>query len=139
MLKLGRFFPQTVVYRKRSKALFNWWHILNFRKMTKHWYPHVAFNPNNPYCYYHIWQCFFIVFFFLDDLEKKLKRRLQKIYGQNELKSRIEMMSRRPLFDKKRLKATLTDNLLRHMIFAGNPGTEKTMADRCMPGNNNSI
>ena len=48
-------------------------------------------------------------------------------------------MSRRPLFDKKRLKATLTDNLFRHMIFAGSPGTEKTMADRCMPGNNNSI
>ena len=53
--------------------------------MTKCWYPHVTFNRNNPYCYYH----------------KKIKRRLQKIYGQNEWKSKIEMMSRRALFDKK--------------------------------------
>ena len=106
--------------------------------MTKYWYPHVTFNPNNPYCYYHIWQCFFIAFFFLDDLEKK-KRRLQKIYGQNELKSKTEMMSHRALFDKKRLKAAPTDNTFCHMIFAGNLGTGKTMAARCMAGNNNSI
>ena len=77
--------------------------------MTKCWYPHVTFNPNNPYCYYH----------------KKIKRRLQKIYGQNEWKSKIEMMSRRALFDKKWLKAAPTDNLFCHIIFAGNLGTEK--------------
>ena len=39
--------------------------------------------------------------FFLDDLEKKIKRRLEKVYGQNELKSKIEMMSHRTLFGKK--------------------------------------
>ena len=69
--------------------------------MTKYWYPHVTFNPHNPYCYYQIWQCFFIVFSFLDDLENKIKRRLQKIYVQNELKSKKKKMSRRVLFDKK--------------------------------------
>ena len=41
---------------------------------------------------------FFIVSFFLDDLEKKIERRVQKIYGQNELKSKIEMMSLRLYF-----------------------------------------
>ena len=136
---MGRFFPQTVVYRKRSKALFNWWYIFNFRKMAKYWYPHLTFNPSNPYCYYYIWQCFFIVSSFLDDLEKKIKRRLQKIHGQNELESKIEMMSRRTLFDRKRIKATPTDNSFRHMVFAGNPGMIKTMAARWMAGNNNSI
>ena len=107
--------------------------------MTKYWYPHVTSNPNNPYCYYHIWQCFFIVFSFLDDLEKKMKRRLKKIFGQNELKSKIKMMSRRALCDKKRLKAAPTDNSFRHMIFEETPVTGKTMAARCMAGNNNSI
>ena len=107
--------------------------------MSKYWYAHVTFNPNNPYCYYHIWQYFFIVFFFPDDLEKKIKRRLQKIYGQNELKSKIEMMSHRALFDKKRLKAAPIDNSFRHMIFAGKPSTRKPMAARCLAGNNNSI
>ena len=34
---------------------------------------------------------FSIVSFFLDDLEKKIERRVQKIYGQNKLKSNIEM------------------------------------------------
>ena len=82
---------------------------------------------------------FFIVFFFLHDLEKKVKRRLQKIYGQNELKSKIEMMSHRALFDKKRLKAAPIDNSFRHMIFAGKPSTRKPMAARSLAGNNNSI
>ena len=107
--------------------------------MTKYWYPHVTFNPNNPYCYYHIWQCFSIVSFFLEDLEKKIKRRLQKIYGQYELKSKIEMMRHRALFHKKRIKAAPVDNSFRHMVFAGNAGTGKTMTARCMAGTNNSV
>ena len=41
------------------------------------------------------------------------------------MKSKIEMMSRRALFDKKRLKAASTDKSFRHMIFTGDPGTEK--------------
>ena len=82
---------------------------------------------------------FFIIFSFLDDLEKKIKRRLQNIYGQNELKSKIKMMSCRALFDKKRQKTGPTENSFRRMIFAGNPGTEKTMAAHCMAGNTNSI
>ena len=82
---------------------------------------------------------FFIVSFFLDDLEKKIERRVQKIYGQNELKSKIEMMSHQALFHKKRIKAAATENSFRHMVFLGNPGTGRTMADRCMAGNNNSI
>ena len=32
-----------------------------------------------------------------------------KIYGQNELKSKIKMMSHQGLFEKKRLKAAATD------------------------------
>ena len=35
------------------------------------------------------------------------------------------MMSRRALFDKKRIKTAPTDNSFRHMVFAGNPGTGK--------------
>ena len=107
--------------------------------MRKYWYHHVTFNPNNPCCYYHIGLCFFIVFFFLDDLEKKIKRRLQKLYGQNELEGNIEMMSLRALFDKKQIKTAPTDNSFRYMVFAGNPGTGKTMAARCKAGKNNSI
>ena len=82
---------------------------------------------------------FFVVFSLLDDLEKIIKRRLQKIYGQNELKSKIKMMSRRALFDKKRLKEAPTDNSFRHMIFAGNPGTGKAMAAGCIAGNNDLV
>ena len=48
-------------------------------------------------------------------------------------------MSCRALFDKKRLKAAQAGNSLCHMIFTGNPGTRKTMAARCMAGNNNSF
>ena len=107
--------------------------------MTKYWYPHVTFNPNNPYWYYHIRQRFFFVSSFLDDLEKKIKRLLQKIYGQNEFISKIEMMSCWALFNKKRINAAPTDNSFRYMVFAWNPGIGKTMAARCMTGNNNSF
>ena len=49
------------------------------------------------------------------------------------------MMRHRALFHKKRMKAAPADNSFRHMVFAGNAGTEKTMAPRCMARNNNSI
>ena len=49
------------------------------------------------------------------------------------------MMSCRALFDKKQLKAAQAGNSLCYMIFAGNPGTRKTMASRCTAGNNNSF
>ena len=51
----------------------------------------------------------------------------------------LEMMSRRALFDKKQLKAVLTDNSFRYTIFVENPGTGNTIATRCMAGNNNSV
>ena len=49
------------------------------------------------------------------------------------------MMSLRALFDKKQIKTAPTDNSFRYMVFAGNPGTGKTMAARCKAGKNNSI
>ena len=55
------------------------------------------------------------------------------------MKSKIEMMSHRDLFDKNQLKAVPTDNSFRHLILIENPGAGKTMATRCMAGNNNSV
>ena len=49
------------------------------------------------------------------------------------------MMSCWALFNKKRINAAPTDNSFRYMVFAWNPGIGKTMAARCMTGNNNSF
>ena len=54
------------------------------------------------------------------------------MYGQYELKSKIEMMRYRAFFHKKRMKAAPAENSFRRMVFAGNAGTGKTMAARCM-------
>ena len=49
------------------------------------------------------------------------------------------LMAQRAAFDK--LRGSTPDVSRMHMIFAGNPGTGKTMAARCMAGlwNNLSI
>ena len=68
---------------------------------------------------------FSFFFFFFDDFEKKIKRRLQKIYGQNELKSKIEMMSRRALFDKKTNKGSTNRQFVSPHGFCKEPGYGK--------------
>ena len=59
---------------------------------------------------------------------------MKSIYGQKKLKDKIETLARRAAFDKKRGNDSGDVSRL-HMIFAGNPGTGKTMAARCMSGN----
>ena len=70
---------------------------------------------------------------FIDVLElnltaEKLQRRLRLIHGQEQLKEKINILSRRAAFDKKRVKKL--------RVFAGNlpVSTSNTMAARCMAG-----
>ena len=77
---------------------------------------------------------------FIDVLElnltaEKLQRCLRLIHGQKQLKENINILSKRAAFDKKRVKKLRAEHMLKlHMIFAGNPGTGKTIAAGCMAG-----
>ena len=68
---------------------------------------------------------FSFFFFFFDDFEKKIKRRLQKIYGQNELKSKIKLMSRQALFEKEATKGSTNRQLVLPNDFCREPGYGK--------------
>ena len=79
-------------------------------------------------------------FLFIDVLglnltAEKLQRRLRLIHGQKQLKEKINILSKRAAFDKKRVKKLRAEHTLKLlMIFAGNPGAGKTIAARCMAG-----
>ena len=68
-----------------------------------------------------------------------IEKHLGTIYGEEKLKDQIMLMARRTAFVK--MRGSTPDVSQMHMIFAGNPGTGKTMAARCMAGlwNNLSI
>ena len=65
---------------------------------------------------------------------EKLQRRLRLIHGQEQLKEKNNILSRRAAFDKKRVKKFRAEHDMSklHMILSGNPSTGKTMAARFM-------
>ena len=80
-------------------------------------------------------------FLFIDILElnltaEKLQRPLRLIHGQDQLKEKIKILSRRAAFDKKRVQKLRAEHDMSklRMIFDGILGTGKTMAARCMAG-----
>ena len=52
------------------------------------------------------------------------------------MKDKINILSRRAAFDKKRVKRLRAEHAMSklHMKYAGNPGTSKTTAARCIAG-----
>ena len=67
---------------------------------------------------------------------EKLQRRLHLIHRKEQLKEKINIFSKRAAFNKKRVKKLRAEHDMSklHMIFAGNLGTGKTIAARCMAG-----